>query len=237
MMISVVIPAFNEEKYLPETLGHLRRAQVHLGRDVEVIVVDNASTDRTAEVALASGAKVVDVPEHNIARVRNAGAKAASGDVLVFLDADTLVPEATLGRIVQEMADPSCLGGAADTDYRPARASMRAYIRLWRVLGRMTGMAQGALQFCRRDAFAALGGYDETSYMGEDVDFYWRLGKLAKQRKGHVRYLKDVRVVPSCRRYDQWSTWRTLKETNPFYAALFQRRASAWRGWYSDVPR
>ena len=241
MTISVVIPAFDEEKYLPETLDHLRRSEARLaagpGRVVEVIVVDNASTDRTAEIALASGAKVVAVPEHNIARVRNAGANAATGDVIVFLDADTLVPEATLSRIVQEMADPSCLGGAADTDYRPARASMRAYIRLWRILGRMTGMAQGALQFCRRDAFAALGGYDETSYMGEDVDFYWRLGKLAKSRKGHVRYLKDVRVVPSCRRYDQWPTWRTLIQTNPLYAFLFQRKRSAWRGWYSDVPR
>ena len=241
MTISVVIPAFNEERFLPETLEHLRRAEAHLGtgpgRDVEVIIVDNASTDRTAEVALASGAKVVGVPEHNIGLVRNAGAKAATGDLLVFLDADTLIPEATLSRIVQEMENPSCLGGAADTDYRPARASMRAYLGFWRLVGRATGMAQGALQFCRRDAFLALGGYDEATYMGEDVDFYWRLGTLAKARGGHVRLLRDVRVLPSCRRFDQWPTLRTLWKTNPFYITLFRRRASAWRGWYSDVPR
>jgi glycosyltransferase involved in cell wall biosynthesis len=239
--ISIIIPAFNEERFLPETLAHLRRAEAHLGdapgRHLDVVVVDNASTDRTAEIALTSGARVVVVPEHNIGLVRNAGAKAASGDVLVFLDADTLIPENALSRIVQEMDDPNCLGGAADTDYRPAKTSIKAYVLFWRLLGQSLGMAQGALQFCRRDAFATLGGYDETQYMGEDVDFYWRLGKLAKARKGHVRLLRDVRVIPSCRRYDQWSTWKTLWKTNPFYATLFRRRQSAWRGWYSEVPR
>lgn len=240
-MLSVIIPAFNEERYLPQTLAHLRRAIGHLGaepgRGVEILVVDNASTDRTAEIAEASGAKVIHVPEHNIGRVRNAGAAAASGDVLVFLDADTTVPEDVLSRIVQAMEVPTCLGGAVDTDHRPARRLIRLYLRTWRMIGLLFGMAQGALQFCRREAFSALGGYDESIYMGEDVDFYWRLGKLAKARSQHIRILRDIRVVPSARRFDQWSTWRILVETNPFYITLFQRRRSAWGGWYRDVPR
>ncbi len=240
-MLSVIIPAFNEERFLPETLGHLRRSTEHLGlvlgRDVEIIVVDNASSDRTAEIALASGAKVIPVPEHNIARVRNAGASAASGDLLVFLDADTLIPEGVLSRIVRVMEEPTCLGGAVDTDYRPARPLIRAYLRSWRLIGLWLGMAQGALQFCRRDAFFALKGYDESIYLGEDVDFYWRLGKFAKTRGQYVRFLKDVRVVPSCRRFDQWPTLRILIETNPLYITLFRHRQAAWRGWYGDVPR
>ncbi|MFI5454040.1 MAG: glycosyltransferase family 2 protein [Isosphaerales bacterium] len=108
MTISVIIPAFNEERYLPQTLEHLHRAEEHLeavpDRDVEIIVVDNASSDRTAEIALAAGTRVIPVPEHNIARVRNAGAGAASGGLLIFLDADTLVPEILLSRIVQVMS-------------------------------------------------------------------------------------------------------------------------------------
>ena len=240
-MLSVIIPAFNEERFLPQTLDHLRRATEHLGavsgRDVETVVVDNASTDRTAEVARAAGARVVPVPEHNIARVRNAGARAASGDLLLFLDADTLVPEDLLGRIARVMEEPACAGGAVDLDYRPARPPIKVYLRLWRLLGLSLGMAQGAAQFCRRDAFAALGGYDESLYMGEDVDFYWRLGRFARARGQHVRFLRDVRVVPSCRRFDQWPTSRILVQMNPLYIGLFRRCRAAWRGWYGDVPR
>jgi hypothetical protein len=142
-----------------------------------------------------------------------------------------------LSRIIEVMDDPTCLGGAVDIAYRPARASIRAYLGLWRVIGLALGMAQGATQFCRGEAFTALNGYDETLYMGEDVDFYWRLRRLAKSRTEHVRFIRELRVVSSCRRFDQSSILRTLVETNPFYIALFRRRRSAWRGWYDDVPR
>jgi glycosyltransferase involved in cell wall biosynthesis len=239
-MLSVIIPAFNEERF-PETLTHLRQSIEQLEADgaeeVEIIVVDNASTDRTAEIALSFGAKVISVPQHNIGKVRNTGARAASGDVLVFLDADTLVPGNLLSRITQVMQAPACVGGAVDTDYRPARPLIKAYLRLWRLLGLALGMAQGALQFCRRDAFSALNGYDESIYMGEDVDFYWRLRKYAKSRGQHVQFLRDVRVVPSCRRFDQWPTSRILVQTNPLYILLFRYYQAAWRGWYRDVPR
>jgi glycosyltransferase involved in cell wall biosynthesis len=239
--ISVIIPAFNEERYLPRTLEHLGHARDHLGANrnepVEVIVVDNASIDRTAGIAMDFGARVVPEPEHNIARVRNTGAAAASGDVFVFLDADTLVPNCLLSRIIEVMEEPACLGGAVDIDHRPARRLIKIYLRTWRLIGLCLGMAQGAVQFCRRDAFSALGGFDERIYMGEDVDFYWRLARLAKSGKQHVRYLRDFRVVPSCRRFDQWPTWRILIETNPLYITLFRRHHAAWRGWYGDVPR
>jgi hypothetical protein len=167
---------------------------------------------------------VISVPVHNIARLRNAGAGAASGDLPIFLDADTLVPQTFLSRIVQVMDDPACLGGAADTDYRPARPSIRLYLQVWRVIGIMAGMAQGAAQFCRRHVFAKLGGYDETIYMGEDVDFYWRMRRLAMMRGAHVRFQTDVQVRPSCRRFDQWPTIRTLVQTNPVYIGLLRRR-------------
>jgi glycosyltransferase involved in cell wall biosynthesis len=237
--LSVIIPAFNEELYLPRTLECLDRAIAQLGddRQVEVLVVDNASTDRTAEIAASFGARVVSTPDHNISRVRNVGAGAASAELLVFLDADTLTPQELLSRIIEVMDDPTCLGGAVDIDYRPARVLVRAYLGLWHVIGLALKMAQGATQFCRREAFTALNGYDETLYMGEDVDFYWRLRRLAKSRRQHVRFVRELRVVSSCRRFDQSSILRTLVETNPFYIALFRRRQSAWRSWYDDVPR
>ena len=159
----MAVPAHNEEKYLPETLAALARAGEFLagkgGRLIEILVVDNGSTDRTAQVAAASGARVIHEPEHNIAVVRNRGGEAARGEVIVFVDADTLVPETFLWRIHQVTADPALLGGAVDTAYRPDGFILKGYLGLYRLLGRVTGMAQGAAQFYRRDVFRTLGGY------------------------------------------------------------------------------
>jgi glycosyltransferase involved in cell wall biosynthesis len=241
MFVSVVIPAFDEEAYLGATLASVGRAAAFLSEkacvSAEVFVVDNDSSDSTAAVARGFGAVVVRESRHNVARVRNTGARFAGGDVLVFVDADTVVPEELLCRVVEALAEPGCLGGAVDTDYRPAKLTSKIYLRFWRVAGKLLGMAQGATQFCRRDAFDALGGYDETLFMGEDVDFYRRLKRLAKRRGGSVRFIEDVRVTPSTRRFDQWRLWRTLVWTNPLFILLFRRTKSAWRGWYERVPR
>jgi glycosyltransferase involved in cell wall biosynthesis len=204
---------------------------------VEVIVVDNDSSDATAEVARGFGAVVVGESVHNIAKVRNTGAAKAHGDVLVFVDADTVVPAELLSRIGAVLSEPNCLGGAVDTDYRPSKLASKLYLRAWRVAGRLAGVAQGATQFCRRDAFDALDGYDETLFMGEDVDFYARLKRLARRRGGGVSLIDDVRVSPSTRRFNQWSFMHTLIWTNPLFVFLFRRRESVWRGWYKEVPR
>ena len=233
MSLSLVIPAFNEDAWLPATLASVRRAEA----GIEIIVVDNDSSDRTADVAASYGATIIREHEHNVARVRNAGASAANGDVVVFLDADTLVPERLFSRIAEIMQDRRCLGGAVDIDHQPKRAWVRVYLELWRRFGRLMGMAEGAAQFCRRDAFLALGGYDERLLMGEDVDFYWRLTRFAKRQGGYVHFIDDLQVLSSPRRYDQWPAWRILLWTNPLFALLFRRRRSIWRGWYDDLVR
>ena len=166
MSISVVIPAFNEALYLPATLSRLRDAVAACMCDTELIVVDNESTDSTREVAQSFGATVVHESVRNIARVRNAGASVARGDVLAFLDADTIVPACFLNRVAEAMGDPACLGGSADIVHAPASKLLRIYLRAWRWLGIRLGMAQGAAQFCRRQAFDLLKGYDESYFMG-----------------------------------------------------------------------
>lgn len=241
MLISVIIPAFNEEGYLGETLASLNRAKAYLqgarGLQVEIIVVDNDSDDSTADVARALGATVARETQHNVAKVRNTGARLSNGDVLVFVDADTIVPDKLLSRIVEAMSDATCFGGAVDTDYRPIKRTVKVYLQFWRILGKLTGIAQGATQFCRRDLFLALNGYDETLFVGEDVDFYWRLKRIAKQQNGSVVFIEDLRVVPSTRRFDQWRLWRTLIWTNPLFILLFRRRRKCWHGWYKAAPR
>lgn len=241
MSISVIVPAYNEERYLGETLKSIQRAKEFLLRKdavpTEIIVVDNGSTDSTSDLARSCGASVVEEPKHNIARVRNAGASSAKGNVLVFIDADTIVPEQLLWRINEVMASPACFGGAVDTDYRPAKILVNVYLQLWRLVGKLAGMAQGATQFCRRDVYASLRGYDESLYMGEDVDFHWRMKQFANREHAHVCFIEDIQVVPSTRRFDQWSFWRTLIWTNPFFVLAFRRTERAWRSWYKVIPR
>jgi len=241
MSFSIIIPAFNEENYLARTLAHINQSIVYLrdkeDRSIEVIVVDNNSDDQTATLARASGAIVLSESDHKISKVRNTGAKAANGDILVFIDADTLIPENLLWRISQAIFDPACVGGSVDTDYHPVHFSLRLYLQLWRILGKLTGMAQGATQFCRRSIYLSLGGYDERLYMGEDVDFYWRLKRMAKEQNKKVCFLSDLRVIPSCRRFNRWPLWKTLVWANPIVILLMRRRRGPWRGWYRVPPR
>ena len=241
MLISIIVPAYNEERYIGLTLGSIKQAQ-HLllnekGIPAEIIVVDNDSTDSTANIALSLEAQVIKEPTHNVAKVRNVGAARANGNILVFVDADVIVPPELLCRIHEAMSDEMCLGGAVDTNYQPDKFSVKVYLRMWRLVGRFAGMAQGATQFCRKDIYASLHGYDETLYMGEDVDFYWRLKRFAKRCHSYVQLIGDIQVSPSSRRFDEWFLWRTLVWTNPIFILVFRRRKGVWKGWYSAMPR
>ena len=241
MDISVIIPAFNEARYLPATLESIRRASEHLrsntGVDVEVIVVDNNSTDETASVAEDMGATVVREPVQGIGRSRNRGASVATGEVLVFVDADVHVPVTLLEAIHEAMCDPDCLGGGAEVEYRPQRRLMSLYLRFWRRLARLTSMVQGPTQFCRRSAFDSLGGYDERVWIGEDVDFFWSLKKLARKTRQSVHIVSCPRVVPSTRRFDKLPVWRVLLFTNPIFIAMFRRWKAVWPDWYERPIR
>ena len=241
MKLTIIVPAFNEEAYLAPTLDAVGAAADHLcarsDADIEIIVVDNDSEDETASVARNKGAMVVHEPVRNIARARNTGARHAAGDVFVFVDADVVVPRTLLHAIHVTMSDPACVGGGVDVHYEPRRPFVRVYLDAWRLLGRLGGMVQGATQFCRKDIFEQVGGYDERAWIGEDVDFYWALQKLAKQEHRTVRFLRKPRVQPSCRRFDKWPLWRILLWTNPLFIALFRRWKAVWTGWYSDAVR
>ena len=92
-------------------------------------------------------------------------------------------------------------------------------------------------QFCRKSVFDELGGYDEQAWIGEDVDFFWALKKLARRTDRTARFIRDPRVQASSRRFDKWPLWKILVWTNPIFMALFRRRKVFWSGWYSDPVR
>ena len=228
MNVTVIVPAFNEEAYLPSTLDSIHTAAAHLRArvnvEIDVIVVDNNSEDETAVVARERGARTVHEPVQGVARARNTGARHAEGDVLVFVDADVIVPPRLLDVIHAAMvAGCGCpLPPRSDSTWMAAPRTS-------------TGMAQRhAVR--RRSVFDQVGGYD-AAWIGEDVDFYRSLRKFARSNSRTVRFIRSLCVRPSCRRFDRWPLWRVLVWTNPLFIALFRRRKKVWSGWYSRPVR
>jgi glycosyltransferase involved in cell wall biosynthesis len=238
LKVSVVIPAYNEEQRLPETLERITKALAVVARPSEIIVVDNDSQDRTKQVAVAFGANVILEKEHNIAKVRNAGAKNSTGDVLIFIDADTLVPETLVQNISDVMEDEKCFGGAVAVEYEDfQRKWMKTYLAGWKFWGKFFNMAQGAAQFCRKPVFEKLEGYDQTIFMGEDVEFYWRLAKYAKESGSYLRFIEHPAVKTSTRRFDKMSLWKTILLTHPIFIRLTWRKKAYWKDWYEKAVR
>lgn len=238
MTLSVIIPAYNEERFLSETLQHVADAVAVANCSSEVIVVDNDSTDRTGQIATDFGARVVTETRHNISIVRNTGAKNATGELLVFLDADTRIAQTLLQKIVQSMEDARCLGGAVAVDYeQPRRWFMELYLSCWAFWGRVFNMKQGAAQFCRRPVFEKIAGYDESIFVGEDIDFYWRLSRFARKNDGYLNFIEHPRVLTSVRRFDRTSLWKTLVVTHPILILCAWRKKSVWKDWYEHAVR
>ena len=236
MKLSIIIPAYNEENYLPATLDAINAA---LTDDAEVIVVDNLSTDATRQIAEERCAIVITETERNIGKVRNTGAEAATGDVLVFIDADSIVRPGIFEKIVEAASDERCLGGSAAIEYEPIphRTLIRWFIKLYPILGNWMKMRGGALQFCRPDVFRDLEGFDSTIYVGEDIDFGWRLDRLARDRHARTSFIEDPKVLTSSRRWNRMGVVRLLFFTHPFVVLTVWRVRSFWSDWYEDTIR
>jgi cellulose synthase/poly-beta-1,6-N-acetylglucosamine synthase-like glycosyltransferase len=180
----------------------------------------------------------VEESVHNISQVRNAGARAASAELLVFLDADTHVRPGIIQEILAAMADPNCFGGSVRVEYMPSeRKWIRYYLLMSVVAGRFMNMHQGAAQFCRAAAFHEVGGYDTTIFIGEDVEFQWRLGKLAAAKGGSTVFIDEPKVLTSSRRFSKMGVLRTLVLTHPVTVFLLWRVGPVWKDWYENAVR
>ncbi|MBL8582349.1 MAG: glycosyltransferase [Rhizobiaceae bacterium] len=175
------MPAHNEEAVLGDTLAAIERAARAIGRPYEMVVVDDASIDRTAEIAAAHGARVEPVAHRNIAATRNAGARSSRGRYIFFVDADTHVNARTIGMALRAM-EGGAVGGGAATFMLPGEVVPlhdRIINAMLTVGGVLTGFASGQCMFCTREAFEATGGFDGSMYWGEDNAF-----ALALKREG-----------------------------------------------------
>jgi glycosyltransferase involved in cell wall biosynthesis len=165
---------------LGETLRILRASAESTGEPFEIIVADDASTDRTAEIARTAGASVVAIDRRQIAAARNAGAKTARGDILAFVDADTHVAKETLQQALQALR-AGAVGGGAPFDFED-HAPYWGHLARDITVGvmRLMSYAAGCFIFVRRDAFDAVGGFDERYYALEELVLSRALHRIGK---------------------------------------------------------
>ena len=204
-MLSCILPAHDEAALLPGTLACLQRAIAACGVAAEIVVVDDSSTDATAALALAAGARVLSIQARHIAAARNAGAAAARGDRLCFIDADTHVDAEALRAALAALDGGAVGGGARGRLQRPVAWHARLGEAVFGTLLRWARIAPGCFLFCTRAAFEASGGFDLRLFAGEDVAM-----SRALARQGRFVLLRQA-VWTSARKLQTFSAWEHLR--------------------------
>ncbi len=237
---SLCIPAYNEAALLPRLLDSVDVARKNYrggAAAIEVVIGNNSSTDATAEIARARGCVVAEVEKRAIAAARNGAAAAARGAVLCFIDADSIVHPDTFNQIADCMETGRCAIGA--TGVKMERMSLGIALT-WLMMVPMTrvvGVDTGVV-FCRREDFAAVGGYREAMLVAEDVDFLWRMKKLGWKRRAKFMRTPGARAITSTRKFDKYGDWHYFRIMFGFpFKALFAKEAAkqvVTAYWYND---
>lgn len=184
--LSIIVPAFNEEKLLAASLQAVktaaRAAFTATGLEWELVVCDNNSTDRTAEIARAEGAKIVFEPINQIGRARNTGAAVASGEWLLFIDADSHPSPELLADAVALTRRSDVLLAGSTIALDEATWAFRLACGIWNTVSRLRRLVAGSFILVRASAFREVGGFDLKFFAGEEIDFALRLQKRVGRR-------------------------------------------------------
>ena len=203
MKLSVIVPAFNEEQMIGASLAAIRDAMTAagaLGWSSELIVCDNNSSDRTAEIASQMGAEIVFEPVNQISRARNAGAARASGDWLVFVDADSRPSRELFAEMMQVIGEGRCLAGGSTVRLDVAAPMAAVVVRAWNIVSRLLKWAAGSFVFCEAHAFREAGGFSLDLYAAEEIDLFRRLKRLARQKGRTIAILHRDPLITSGRK-------------------------------------
>ncbi len=213
-MLSIVIPAFNEERFLPYLLKSVKRQKI---RDIEVIVADNDSKDKTREIAKKFGCRIADGGSPGAAR--NDGARAARAgkkESLLFLDADVVLPDGFLRKFLERINKEGL--DFATCSVEPLSSSMhhRFYYML-KNFGNLIfpGHISGQCMYVKKELFDSINGFDATLCLGEEHDFARRLKK-----KGKGKFFMDLFVYNHPRRLEKEGTYRTM--VRDIYSELYR---------------
>ncbi|MBL7662509.1 glycosyltransferase [bacterium] len=233
---SVIIPARNEEELLSRAIESIRAAASYSNATVEIIVVLNRCTDSTEQVAQSQGALILVNNEKNLAMIRNTGLKAARGEILVTMDADSQMSKNMFFEIHRRLATGKSIGGGVMLYPERYSLGIIASILCLVPYSLWHGISAGLFFSLRRD-FIAIGGFNETLLCAEDVDFAKRLKAYGKTQDKKFTTIFNAWIVTSCRKFDKFGDWyfvsrpltmlRLLKGKDRRYADMI---------WY-DFPR
>ena len=204
-MLSLIVPAYNEELELPRTIESIRVAAQN--QPYEIIVADDASSDSTAEVAAKAGAQVVAINRRQIAAARNAGARHARGELLLFVDADTRIKDKHITGAIAAL-EAGYAGGSARIQVEGAIPRWAGvFVRTFCAIYFGLNFGAGAFLFTTRKNFEAIGGFDETLFIGEEVYF-----SLALRRLGRFKILPEP-ILTSGRKLRMYSARKILADS------------------------
>lgn len=211
--ISVIIPAYNEAAYIEDTIVSAKAAAVEYSGPVEFIVVDNNSSDDTADIARALGAIVVFEPMNQIARARNAGAAVASGQYLVFLDADTLIHGDILAIVASNLGTGRIIGGGAWVEPDSNGFSRFLFKYLVNFVLSLKNVTIGPFLYCEREAFLEAGGFSEEIYAAEEFVLARHMkaeGRKVNKQWKIIKHGRGHGIVTSSRRFGRFGGFEML---------------------------
>lgn len=238
---SVIIPAHNEEKYIGKCLRAIRSAAKYVYPDkVEMIVVANRCDDKTADIARRLGAKVIENGDKCIAAVRNAGVRAAGGEIIVTIDADSLMTKYSLLEIKENLQSGKVIGGGADPKFDRmsigiALSALYVAVNLLPIMIKNGGYLSGAMFWCYKRDFLNIGGFDESLVSLEDMDFAVRLKEYGKSKGLKYATLKRSYITTSSRKFDEFGDWYLIKNRRLTKRIFTGKDREAADAFYYDV--
>lgn len=210
MKITVVIPAHNEEQYIGRCLESIDNQRLPEGMDVDVIVVLNRCTDKTADIAKGYGATTLIDDSKNLSAIKNTGIRAASTEWVLTIDADSWMSEGVMNEIFKHAQSTHCLGGGIRI--KPERRSVGITVgyAMMLVPAFFLKLSFGLYWFKKVD-FEAIQGFDENRHIAEDVDFLQRLKRHGRTTgRGHT-HITEAFITTSCRKFDEFGDWHFVR--------------------------
>lgn len=233
--ISVLIPAYNERNFIREVIESVRKSFAAVEEfHYEIIVCDNNSSDDTGSIAREAGVRVVFEEHNQIARARNSAARAARGEWLIFVDADSMVTPELVRRTLEFLQSGTVCGGGALV--RMDREDIPFFVRLglssWNLFSGTFLLAAGSYIFCLREAWTDTGGFDERYYAGEEIGFSRRLKQWSRRRGKRFVIIRDAPVTTSARKVDLFTPAQMFRQFLICLMPTSLRRRNRCGFWY-----